>query len=293
MINALTIDVEDNHRIVARNLLHKHGPPTERVLRNTHRILDHLADGSVRGTFFVLGEVAETFPGLIRAIVDAGHELGVHGFHHYEIHRLTRERFREEVRDCKALLEDLSGMAIQGHRAPTFSITPQTRWALDILAEEGFKYDSSVFPFHRDERYGWADFPLDIHQMTLDNGRNIVEAPLPVVSILWKRLPACGGGYLRHFPYWYTRWAMSRVTRHRPAIVYLHPYDIDTAPPPDWLRKDLSTTGSRVRLYLSHQRRNRHTVERKLVRLLDTFSFAPLIEVIDQTLGSNPGAKTG
>ncbi len=286
MINALTIDVEDSHRIVARNLLGQQGPPSEAVVANTNRLLEHLRNRGVHATFFVLGEVGATFPELVRAIVNDGHELGVHGFHHMEVFRLTPEQFRREVGDAKSLLEDLSGTAIQGHRAPTFSITPQTHWALDILAEVGFKYDSSIFPFQKSEHYGWAGFPLDIHQMTLGNGRSIVEAPLPVVSFLRKRLPACGGGYLRHFPYWYTRWAMRRIQRERPAIAYLHPYDIDLVPAPAWLQEGRAAAGNPARSYLALQQRNRHTVEAKLLRLLHDFRFAPLGEVIDRVLES-------
>jgi polysaccharide deacetylase family protein (PEP-CTERM system associated) len=293
MIHALTIDVEDNHRIVARNLLGDDGPPTDAVVRNTTRLLGHLRTRNVRATFFVLGEVAATFPELVRAIVADGHELGAHGFHHYEVHRLTPERFGQEVRDAKAVLEDVSGARIQGHRAPTFSITPQTRWALDILAELGLRYDSSIFPFRRGQRYGWEGFPLDIHEMRLDHGRSIIEAPLPVVSIWGKRLPACGGGYLRHFPYWYTDWAMRRVQRDRPAIVYLHPYELDTSPTPAWLQAKLIAAGKPARFYLAHQGRNRRTVESKLVRLLGSFRFAPLIEIIEAVLeGRRSGATT-
>ena len=286
MINALTIDVEDNHRIIARNLLGQQGPPSEAVVANTNRLLEHLRNRGVRATFFVLGEVGATFPELVRTIVKDGHELGVHGFYHMEVFRLTPEQFRREVGDAKSLLEDLSGAAIQGHRAPTFSITPETRWALDVLAEVGFKYDSSIFPFQKSERYGWAGFPLGIHRMTLGNGRSIVEAPLPVVSFLRKRLPACGGGYLRHFPYWYTRWAMRRIQRERPAIAYLHPYDIDLAPAPAWLQEGRAAAGNPARSYLALQQRNRHTVEAKLLRLLNDFRFAPLGEVIDRVLES-------
>lgn len=292
MIHALTIDVEDNHRIVARNLVGKDGPPTEAVVRNTNRLLEHLRSRDVRGTFFVLGEVAATFSKLVRSIAEEGHELGAHGFYHHEVYKLTPEAFRKEVVDSKALIEDVSGTRVQGHRAPTFSITPDTRWALDVLAEEGFRYDSSIFPFRRNERYGWAGFPLDIHEMSLDGGRRIIEAPLPTVPLLWKRLPACGGGYIRHFPYWYTKWAIRRVARDRPAIVYLHPYDIDTAPTPKWLKEDLAAAGNPARFYLTHQRRNRHTVERKFVRLLESFRFAPLVDVIKQALGASSGGES-
>ncbi|UCG17522.1 MAG: DUF3473 domain-containing protein [Phycisphaerales bacterium] len=287
MIHALTIDVEDNHRIVARNLLGRDGPPTQAVVENTTRLLEHLRKRGVRATFFALGEVAATFPGLIRAISEDGHELGVHGYHHQEVHKLDVRAFRREVIDAKTLIEDTSGTRVRGHRAPTFSITPDTRWALDVLAEAGFAYDSSIFPI-RSRRYGWPGLPLDIHEMHLNGDRRIIEAPLSVVTILGKRLPACGGGYLRHFPYRYTDWAMRRIQRTRPVIVYLHPYDIDTVPPPGWLQEALAAAGGPTKRYLALQQRNRHTVESKLLRLLESFRFAPLRDVIEQTIGSGP-----
>ena len=285
MIHALTIDVEDNHRIVARNLLGRDGPPTEAVVENTTRLLGHLRNRGVRATFFTLGEVAATFPKLIRAIADDGHELGVHGYHHQEVHKLDVQTFRREIAEAKALIEDISGTSVRGHRAPTFSIIPSTRWALDILAEAGFTYDSSIFPI-RSRRYGWPGLPLDIHEIPLNGDRSIIEAPLSVVTVLGRRLPACGGGYLRHFPYRYTDWAMRRIERTRPAIVYLHPYDIDTLPPPDWLREALTAASGATKRYLALQQRNRHTVESKLLRLLEGFRFAPLHDVIEQTIGS-------
>jgi polysaccharide deacetylase family protein (PEP-CTERM system associated) len=291
MINALTVDVEDNHRIVARNLLGNQGPPTEAVLASTSRLLQHFADRSVRGTFFVLGEVAASFPGLIRAITDQGHEVGVHGFYHHEVFKLTREQFRQEVSDTKSLIEDLSGAPVRGHRAPTFSITADTGWAFDVLVDVGFGYDSSILPVGTG-RYGWAGFPLDIHEMTLDSGRSIIEAPLSTVTVLGRRLPACGGGYLRHFPYWYTEWAMRRIQRVRPAIVYVHPYEIDTSSTPTWLEAELAAAGNPARFYRAHQRRNRHTVEAKLLRLLDGFRFAPLVEIVDRRLGPGLGSES-
>lgn len=286
MTHALTIDVEDDHRIAARNLLGKDGPPTEAVLKNTNRVLALLRAHDAHGTFFVLGEVAATFPELVRAIAKDGHELGTHGFYHHEVYKLTPETFRKEVVDSKALIEDVSGTRVQGHRAPTFSMTPDTRWALDVLAEAGFRYDSSVFPFRRGREYGWPGFPLGIHEVTLNHDRSIVEAPLSTVSVCGKRLPACGGGYLRHFPYWYTDWAIRRIQRSRPAIVYMHPYEIDLAPAPDWLQAGLAAAGNPARFYLAQQRRNRHTVEAKLLRLLENFRFGPLIDVIERTLNA-------
>ena len=290
MIHALTIDVEDYRNLFARNCLGREMPPTDAVVRNTSRLLELLANHEVRATFFILGEVAEAFPQLVRDIAEQGHELGVHGFYHRQVFNLTPDQFRKEVGNAKSLIEDMIGGRVEGHRAPAFSIVPKTRWALDVLAEVGFRYDSSIFPI-KGRRYGWPGFPPDIHRVALDGGRSIIEAPLSTVSMFGRRLPACGGGYLRHFPGVFTRWAMRHMQRRRPAIVYLHPYEIEL----DCSRPDTSrlsiTAACRARKFHWMQRRNRHTVERKVVRLLAEFQFGPLVEVIDRVLQTAEGTS--
>ncbi len=283
MIHAFTIDVEDYHNIIARDWLEREGPPTRCVVDNTRRILKWLADRSVRSTCFVLGEVAETFPELVRDIATAGHELGVHGFHHRQLFKLDAASFRREAGDAKKLIEDLTGARVRGHRAPAFSVMPDTAWGLEVLSELGFDYDSSIFPI-KGRRYGWPGFPLDIHEVTLPSGRTIIEAPLSTVSLFGRRFPSCGGGYLRHFPSMVTRWAIRRVGRERPAILYMHPYEIES-PCPDLPTSHLPPEAARrVRRFHTLQRRNRHTVEQKVIGLLDEFEFGPLGEVIDRQM---------
>ena len=222
MLSALTIDVEDAFSIFARDRLDLDLPQTECVVRDTERVLGRLAAHGARATFFVLGDVAEAFPDLVRRIAAAGHEVGVHGYRHIQLFHLTPDAFRREVGDARRRIEDLLGAAVQGHRAPAFSIRPDTAWGMEVLAELGLRYDSSIFPISG-KRYGWPGFPPEIHEMKLPSGARIIEAPPSTVSILGKALPVCGGGYLRHFPYAVTRWAMRRIERTRPAIVYLHP----------------------------------------------------------------------
>ena len=202
--NALTIDVEDYYSVMARDRLDLALAPTSAVVRNTERMLEVLADHGVRATFFILGEVAEAFPKLVADIAGAGHEIGVHGFYHRQVFNLSRDEFRRDVGDAKKRIEDIIGSETAGHRAAAFSIVPETQWALEVLIELGFRYDSSVFPF-AGRRYGWPGFPRDIHKGRLPGGATIGEAPLSVVSVLGRTLPACGGGYLRHFPYALTR----------------------------------------------------------------------------------------
>lgn len=286
-MNALTIDVEDYHNVLARDWLGREFAPTQAVVNNTQRWLALLATHNVHATFFVLGEVAESYPALLREIAAAGHELGVHGYYHRQVFKLSPEQFRREVADAKARIEDAAGVAAEGHRAPAFSIRPDTAWALDVLANLGFRYDSSIFPI-AGRRYGWPGFPLDIHEMTLADGRRLIEAPLSAVELFGRRWPSCGGGYLRLFPAAMTRWAMRWVTARRPAIVYLHPYEIELDGPP------LDTSGlddeaaEHVRRFHRMQLRRRQTVEPKVVSLLRTFEFAPLGRVIDHVLGGAP-----
>lgn len=283
MIHALTIDVEDYHSVLQRDWLNQDARPTAAVVKNTQQLLEQFAGRGVRATFFVLGEVVEAFPELIREIAAAGHELGVHGYHHFQVFRLNPMSFRAEVEPTKKRIEDLIGSPVIGHRAPAFSIMPKTSWAFDVLAEVGFQYDSSVFPFSG-RRYGWPGFPRDIHRIALKNGRSIIEAPLSIVELLNRRLPACGGGYLRLFPYSVTQWAMRKVEKERPAIVYLHPdeingepSDLDLSPLPPLRRAHRSAI-------LWIRRQNRHTVGEKVAKLLEKFRFAPLREIINEVV---------
>ncbi|QDV91462.1 Peptidoglycan deacetylase [Phycisphaerae bacterium RAS2] len=282
-VHALTIDVEDYHNVIARDWLGRDGPPTDAVVRNTDRLLQHFADHGVRATMFVLGEVAETFPDLVRRMAGAGHEIGVHGYYHRQVFKLTPESFRAEVEPARKRLQDLTGQPVAGHRAPAFSIMPSTQWALEVLADAGFEYDSSIFPI-RGRRYGWPGFRHDIHRMTLPSGRTIIEAPLSTVAVLGRAMPVCGGGYLRHFPAAVTHWAMRRVGRLRPAILYTHPYEIELPLPPLDTRHLAPDAARRTRRFHWLQRRNRHTVERKIIGLLKRFPFAPLGEVIQRAI---------
>ena len=289
-LNALTIDVEDYYSVFARDRLDLALAPTEAVVRNTQRVLAMLADRGIHATFFVLGEVAEAFPKLVTDIAGAGHEVGVHGFYHRQVFNLSPDEFRRDVGDAKKRIEDILGAEAAGHRAAAFSITPETAWALEVLAEVGFRYDSSVFPF-AGRRYGWPGFRRDIHRMALPGGAAIVEVPLSVVSVLGKTLPACGGGYLRHFPYAFTRWAIRRVNRERPAVVYMHPYETDTDPGPPEFERALAAAPSRVRAFHRRQLRNRETVAAKVARLLGEFEFVPLQEVISAVTNGEKAAR--
>ena len=233
VINALTVDVEDYFHASAfdRVVPRVSWPEREsRVVRNTDILLECFDRAGVRGTFFVLGWVAERFPQLVEEIAAAGHEIASHGYHHQLIYTLTKEQFREDVRRAKAVLEAACGRAVRSYRAPSFSITAESLWALDVLVEEGYACDASIFPIHHD-RYGIADAPRTVHVKSCAAG-TIVEVPGSTVRVAGRNLPIAGGGYFRLYPYAFTRWAMARVNREgHPVVFYIHPWEVDPQQP--------------------------------------------------------------
>jgi polysaccharide deacetylase family protein (PEP-CTERM system associated) len=218
----------------------------------------------VRGTFFVLGWVAERHPQLVRDIAARGHEIACHGFSHRLVYEQSPEEFYEETLRSKNLLEDITGSAVLGYRAASYSIVRESLWALDILVELGFVYDSSIFPVHHD-RYGIPDAERAPHRMSTPNGKFIVEWPLATATILGFRLPVAGGGYFRLLPYWLSRWGLASINRRelRPFIFYLHPWEIDPGQP-----RVAASSLSRFRHYT-----NLGKCEERLRRLLGEFRF--------------------
>jgi polysaccharide deacetylase family protein (PEP-CTERM system associated) len=273
IVNAMTIDVEDYFHVSAFDGV---VPRTQwdslesRVVANTDRLLDIFHDYEVTGTFFVLGWVAERFPDLVRRIAAMGHEIASHGYGHRLVYDQTRRAFRDDVRRAKALLESAGGRAVVGYRAPSYSITPRSLWALDILIEEGYQYDSSIFPIRHD-RYGIPVSPRHPYALRRRGGM-LIEAPASTAMLGPLNLPVAGGGYFRILPYEWTRWGMTRVNRDegRPVIFYLHPWEIDPKQPR--LRAGVL---SRFRHY-----RNLGQTEARLRRLLGDFEFAPMASVV-------------
>lgn len=268
----MTVDVEDYFHVTALSGAIDRDDWSRcesRVEANTNRILALLDDKSVKGTFFVLGWEAERRPGLVRCIAEAGHEIACHGYSHELVYRQSPETFREETRRAKALLEDCAQTDVLGYRAASYSITPKSRWALDILCEEGFHYDSSIFPIRHDI-YGMELDELGPHRLTTDNGNSIVEFPISVVNLMGANMPASGGGYFRLYPYALSKYALTRVNRERPFVFYLHPWEVD----PDQPRFDVSWK-SRFRHY-----NNLGKCHGRLSRLLDDFSFTTIRDVI-------------
>jgi polysaccharide deacetylase family protein (PEP-CTERM system associated) len=272
--NAMTIDVEDYfHVSVFDGLVPRHAweGMESRVCGNTERLLEIFDEANVQATFFILGWVADRFPRLVRAIAEQGHEIASHGYGHRLVYDLTPKAFRADVRRAKDLLEQTASREVFGYRAPSYSVTPKSLWALDVLIDEGYRYDASIFPIHHD-RYG---IPVSSRQpYVLHRTAPLVEAPGSTVRCGPFNLPIGGGGYFRILPYAWTRWGISRLNEReqRPAIFYLHPWEID----PDQPRLGAPALG-RFRHYFNLDR-----TEARLRALLRDFRFATMMTVLDE-----------
>jgi polysaccharide deacetylase family protein (PEP-CTERM system associated) len=235
-----------------------------RAADNTERVLDILAMHGQAATMFVLGKFAERFPATVKRMGREGHEVASHGYGHIEIFRQTREQFRQDVRQSKDLLEDLIGQPVYGYRAPDFSIVNSTIWALDTLAEQGYRYDSSVFPI-RMARYGIAGWPTDPVRVCLPSGRSIVELPIAALTLMGRRWPVAGGGYHRLLPWPVIHWAIRHhLHQSESFMAYCHPYEFDAL---EFAALDLDIP-LRTRL---HQGLGRRGFRPKFERLLTTF----------------------
>lgn len=278
MINAMTVDVEDYFHvsgfasIVSRESWDGY---QSRVCRNTERLLEIFGEADVTATFFVLGWVAERFPSLVQRIHRAGHELASHSYDHGLVYDKTPEAFRADLQRARHAIEDAAGVAVVGYRAPSYSITERSLWALDILIHEGYAFDSSIYPIRHD-RYGIPRWTRHIHRIDRA-GKYLWELPGSTVRHLGTNLPMGGGGYFRMLPYWWTRRGIRRLNdvEGRPAVFYLHPWEID----PDQPRLNASAI-SRQRHYY-----NLDQTESRLRRLLDEFRFGSVSQVLAHEAG--------
>ena len=274
MRNILTLDIEGWYQSSLAILgperanMSRPVPPDKRVVPNTLRLLRILTEYGFHATCFILGTVAETYPGLVREVHAAGHEIATHGYGHEPVYKLTPEGFRADLRRSINLLEAIIGEPVRGYRAPYFSITRKSEWALDVLAELGVEYDSSIFPIRR-KLYGfpgWESFPHTVHTAAGD----LRELPISTISVLGQNLPVGGGGYLRLLPYPLIRQAIRAINRQgQPAVFYLHPYELDT----EELRHPLPGETWKTRLVRLSQGLNRGKTEEKLRRLLADFEW--------------------
>ena len=272
IVNALTVDVEDYFQVsamaphIARNTWDSQ--PC-RVERNVQRLLALFSQHQARATFFTLGWIAERYPQLVREIVAGGHELASHGYGHLRASEQSRDDFTQDVKRAKALLEDIGGKAVRGYRAPSFSIGHTNPWAFDVLLEAGYKYSSSVYPVQHDH-YGMPDAP----RFPYAARPGLIEIPITTTRVMGRNLPAGGGGYFRLAPYKLSRWALRRVNTidQRPAIFYMHPWEID----PDQPRVAGTDMKTRFRHYV-----NLSKTESRLGRLLHDFEWGRVDEVFD------------
>jgi polysaccharide deacetylase family protein (PEP-CTERM system associated) len=273
-LNAFTVDVEDYYHVTAfeRSISRSDWEGYDsRVTDNTLRILDLLDRHDTKATFFVLGWIAQRRPELIREIHRRGHEIGSHGYWHRLIYEQSPEEFRKDLQLSRDLLRDAIGGPILAYRAPSFSITKRSMWALDILAEEGFQMDSSVYPIHHD-RYGIPGARPEIHTIETRSGP-ILEFPMSIAKLGWMNMPVGGGGYLRLYPLKLTLHWLSRINRvdQRSFICYVHPWELDPGQP----RLRAASAISRARHYV-----NLSSTEKKLDVLLKTYRFGRLCDFL-------------
>jgi polysaccharide deacetylase family protein (PEP-CTERM system associated) len=274
IVNAMTVDVEDYFQVsaFAKTVSYDQWPSFEsRVCGNTERLLEIFDAAGIRATFFVLGWVAERFPALVRSIHQAGHEVASHGYAHGLVYDATPAAFRDDLRRAKDAIESAAGARVSGYRAPSYSIVDRSLWALDVLVSEGYHYDSSIYPIRHD-RYGIPTWPRHIHRVERAGGV-IWELPGSTVRRAGMNLPIGGGGYFRMLPY---RWTSSGIralneVEGRPAIFYLHPWEIDPGQP-----RISAPIVSRLRHYT-----NVDQMETRLRRLIAEFRFGTVADVLD------------
>lgn len=275
--NAFTIDVEDYFQVEAfSGVVDRAAWNTYecRVEHNTDIILDLLDTKDIKGTFFVLGWIAKKYPALVKKIVQQGHEIASHGMTHQLIYKQTPKIFKEETHESKILLEDLAQTKVLGYRAATYSITEKSLWALDILLEEGFKYDSSIFPIRHD-RYGIPGMNPEIHKIKSPKGGSIIEFPISIVKANNLTIPIAGGGYFRLFPFFVSKWGLAKINKTgKPFVFYLHPWELDPGQP---VMKGISNF-TKFRHYVNISKANE-----KLSKLISTFEFTTMKQVLNNS----------
>jgi polysaccharide deacetylase family protein (PEP-CTERM system associated) len=269
--NALTIDVEDYFQVSAfENAIARSDWDSieQRVQLNLERILELLQSHDTRATFFVLGWVAERYPESIRKLVDQGHELASHGYGHQRVSDLSRPQFREDLDRSKKILEDISGQRVRGYRAPSYSIGEKNIWALEVLAETGYEYSSSIYPIRHDH-YGFPEAPRFVFR---EEKTGLIEIPITTVNLFNRLFPGGGGGFFRFYPYFISRWLLNRVNRldEQPGIFYFHPWEIDPDQP---MQKGISAK-TRFRHYV-----NLDKTETRLKFLLNDFKWGTVEQV--------------
>jgi len=276
MVNALSVDVEEYFQVSAfeKVIDRQSWPDLESRLENSlHNILDLFDCYNVHATFFVLGWIAEQHRKLVREIHSRGHEIASHGHSHHLIYEHSRSHFEKDLEKSRKVLEDLIGEKIFGYRAPSYSITKENLWALDVLIEQGFLYDSSIFPIYHD-RYGMPGSPRFPYAVRRKNGR-IMEFPLSTIRLFGSNIPVAGGGYLRLLPLSFIRWGFRRINRKegKPAVLYFHPWEIDPNQP-----RQRVNAFTHFRHYY-----NLNRMQNKIEQLLQEFTFTSISDLLENS----------
>jgi polysaccharide deacetylase family protein (PEP-CTERM system associated) len=282
----LSVDVEDYYQVEAfRDVVSRDtwNQWPSRVDANTRRVLDLFDEYDAKATFFFVGWVAERYPDLVREVHKRGHELACHSYWHRTVYSLTPTEFAEDTRQACDVIEQAAGVRVLGYRAPSWSITRDSLWALDVLAEQGFTYDSSIYPIHHD-LYGIPGASRFAYEHVCGNGRRLPEFPPTTIKVGSMQLPAAGGGYLRIFPLSYTRWAMSQVeSAQQPVIVYFHPWEVDPEQP---------RINAKLRSRFRHYTNLSRMVDR-LRFLLRNYKFQPFAEHLGISSQPQSSAQIG
>ena len=273
VLNGMSVDVEDWFQVGAFEHVIARGDWDRldcRVERNCDRVLQLFDDANVKATFFTLGWVAERHPEMMRRIAAQGHEIASHGWDHARVFMLGEAAFGQDIARARDVLEQTSGSAVTGYRAPSFSIDARTPWAHEVLARHGYAYSSSVAPIVHDH-YGWREAPRFAFRPV--RGSGLIELPVTTAEMAGRRMAAGGGGFFRLLPYALSRWAVERVNARdgRPAVFYFHPWEID----PDQPRRTDAPLRSRIRHYT-----NLAVMAGKLQRLLGAFSWGRMDAVV-------------
>jgi polysaccharide deacetylase family protein (PEP-CTERM system associated) len=282
MHNLLTVDLEDwfSVEVLSAAIPPEKWPDQESVVcRNTYKILEIFERHQVHATFFVLGWIAKRYPDLINDVVRAGHEIACHSFYHRMVLTLTPDEFRADTAMAIDAIQEAIGQPPRGYRSPSWGMTRNLTWAYDILGDLGFEYDSSVYPIRHDI-YGDPEAPSTAYEVEVSSGKKLIEIPASTITVMGKRMALGGGGWLRQFPYWFTRWGIRKLNAAGvPAMIYFHPWELDTNLPESSFVQTMTSKNRSVKNWL-RQYKNVITMETKVEKLLKDFDFMTLREYI-------------
>lgn len=273
MKNILTVDLEDWFSVeTLQDIISRDKWPEleSSLIKNTETILRLFEEKKLKATFFVLGWIADKYPEVVSEVASAGHEISCHSYYHRMVSSLTPDEFKKDTELAINAIVKSCGVIPSGYRSPSWGIKLDMQWAFEILGELGFEYDSSIYPIYHDI-YGDPKAPRRNFEITLKSGKSIIEIPASTIKILGARVAIGGGGWLRHFPYWFTRWGLNSLNKQNmPAVVYFHPWELDDNVPRVQMNRK-----NKIRQY-----GNLTTVKSKLARLLNDFEFQTMSDYI-------------